>query len=119
MGKFLKVNASALKRVIAATITFCMILLIMLIPLAGMVFGLSPAGTPERDAENRAMAAFSSSYGGYTLIDAQMRSNQLSIALPARNRIGNRVDFYALVRKVYSRDGRSYRYEVGPIQFKN
>lgn len=76
----------------------------------------SPAGTPEYAAESVAITKMQQYYPAYRAIDAQMRSNRLSIAIPTMNRAGRRVDFKCDVVKRARRDGTQY-YEVGQPQF--
>ena len=78
---------------------------------ASVAFARSPSGTPEYDAEAKALSMMAQDYGGYKPLDAQVRSNQLSIAIPAKNARGVRVDFKCYVRRVDLRGG-GYRYEV-------
>lgn len=96
---------------------FAMLLLLALAVLpAGMVDARSPAGTPEYAAESVALQKMATSFPAYRPLDAQMRSNRLSIAIPAVNVKGNRVDFKCYTRKQARRDG-SYYYEVSTPVF--
>ena len=79
---------------------------------ASAVFARSPAGTAEYEAESKALAMMRQDFGGYLPLDAQMRSNQLSISIPATNARGKRVDFKCLVKKTPLRGG-GFRFDVG------
>ena len=92
------------------------ITVVLVLFCASLAFARSPAGTPEYEAESKALSMLARDFPAYKPLDAQMRGNQLSIAIPAKNRAGNRVDFKAYVRRVNIRGG-GYRYEVSAPQF--
>jgi hypothetical protein len=96
---------------------FAMLSLLALVVLpASMVDARSPAGTPEFAAESVALQKMKTYFPAYSPLDAQMRSNRLSISIPAVNAKGKRVDFKCGTRKQTRRDG-SYYYEVSTPVF--
>lgn len=83
---------------------------------ASIVDARSPAGTPEYAAESVALQRMATYFPAYRPLDAQLRSNRLSIAIPAVNAKGKRVDFKCYTRKQTRRNG-SYYYEVSTPVF--
>ncbi|MFM7057149.1 MAG: hypothetical protein ACKO2P_09545 [Planctomycetota bacterium] len=84
----------------------------------GTAPALSPPGTPEYQAEMVAIQKMAADHKAYTVDRpaVQMRSNRLSITIPAWNRNGARVTFRALVSRQNRRDG-TYFYNVAPPDF--
>lgn len=82
---------------------------------------LSPPGTPENDAERKAIALFradDSPYRRWRLDEktVQLRSSGDSITLTAYNTQGARGRFYSKAVKRTKRGSSTYYYEVGPPQ---
>ncbi len=84
---------------------------LLLLVFCGTALSWSSPGTPERAAEDVAVQKMAQNYPAYAVYACQMRSNGLSVAIAARNRIGSQVNFRCLTRKVTRRDGTVY-YEV-------
>ena len=86
-------------------------MLAALLVVSASAFGLSPAGTIERAAEEEAIVKMHKAWPAYRVTDAQMVSNKLSITIRVLNKAGNPVRFKSYVTRTTRRNGSVY-YEV-------